>query len=176
MHTKIRKKETCSICQRTVMCMKLHLRRKHNGEHKYKCRLCEEKFLYKSNLTEHIRVKHDTDKQHMKKERLLCTYCGNFLHSRKAYGYHMLSHKGEKPFQCSFCIKKFRSHNYLKIHERSHTDERPYPCTYCNRAFRDNSTLKGHIRTHTGEKPFVCPICNRGFAQRIAMKTHLKIH
>lgn len=178
MHLVTREKQTCKICNRTVMSMSLHMRRKHNGEFKYKCKQkdCNEKYFYKSHLMEHVRTEHVEESILAKKENLLCTHCGKILHSRKAYGYHVLLHSGEKPFKCNFCDKQYRSHNYLRIHERSHTDERPYPCTHCDRAFRDSGTLKGHVRTHTGEKPFVCNICGRGFAQRIALKTHMKIH
>lgn len=134
----------------------------------------------------------------------LCVECGKSFKSASSLDYHLMVHRGEKPFACKRCAMRFTGKRHLLIHEQIHNDmkyacdicqktfstvvtmkahqkkvheNRPrVTCDICHRQYYSNYHLKRHMMIHTGEKPHKCQHCGRAFAQNATLTDHLRIH
>ncbi|XP_006562778.1 zinc finger protein 664 isoform X2 [Apis mellifera] len=197
-------KYTCEICGFTTnnkISLRMHHRRVHERDYRYRCDQCDKGFMSNYDLEDH-------KTSHLETKAFICEFCGNG-YSQRSY---LVSHKRvmhgikmstPKAFQCNICNKRsfateqeLRSHlnlhsqmflcaecgqkfatNYaLKLHCRRHTGEKPYQCPFCPKAFARSPALRVHKLTHTGERPYVCNICGQSFTQRSSLMVHHKKH
>nr|XP_057926015.1 zinc finger protein 236-like [Doryrhamphus excisus] len=142
---------------------------KKTGKKCFICSFCSKSFIYKSDLTKHMR-------RHTGEKPYCCSICGKGLSDKRTMLSHMRTHTGERPFSCSMCYKRFHDKQILVKHMRTHTGEKPFNCSVCAVAFSQLSSLNTHMRTHTGEKPFSCSNCGKTFAKKVNMVSHMRTH
>ncbi len=121
MHSSEKKMFQCDICGISITTksnMNKH-RRKHTGEKKYKCRFCNQYFLYHDSRERHEKTHPEWDgvRKHV------CQVCGKDLHSKYKLQIHMVIHSGTKPFECSHCDYKSHRKSGLVAHMKRHERE-----------------------------------------------------
>ncbi len=107
MHpTADRKKETCQICHKQVLHLKLHLKQTHNPDRKIDCTECSKTFLSKQGFKLHMSYEHgDGGKRE-------CPKCGKYVYGLKE---HLKTHTGEHKKPCPVCDKNIPKYS-LKHH------------------------------------------------------------
>ena len=113
---------------------------------KHQCIQCGKLFGQQGNLTTHIKIVHQKQKDHR------CTYCGKLFSVKTSMRNHMRSvHEGRRDFQCLVCladgvVKTFTEAGSLRRHVRSvHEGRRDHICSKCNKGFPERSALKKHM-------------------------------
>ncbi|KAK0083706.1 hypothetical protein PV325_008377 [Microctonus aethiopoides] len=150
---------------------------------KYCCQICDRTYLYKKNLTAHLRLCHseiliDTGEP---KTVHKCMHCSQTFFSLTQYKNHTKSHQSRnilssRQFLCDLCGIKVSSKRTLEVHTRIHTGEKVINCEICGKGFSTKECLKVHQRIHTGEKPYICHQCGKDFSQRTSLVIHLRYH
>lgn len=159
------------------------------------CRFCEAEFLLASELDDHFRDQHSSEKYQFQ-----CEQCNKLFIDAIKYGSHMKSHETRKyicPFcnrkyiskeslenhkkrehakinmKCSVCLKSFTKMNLFKYHMKTHSSDKRFKCKFCPKQFLQPHHLQNHERTHTGEKPFLCTVCGQTFNLKLTLDAHL---
>ncbi|XP_022127183.2 zinc finger protein 2 homolog isoform X1 [Pieris rapae] len=142
----------CDDCQRTFKSkailsthLKRHLRHAKDDAWRYKCNDCDEKFMVKRNLEDHINF------EHLKIIKYVCDVCSKVFKTHRCLTRHVKS-----------------------VHEKIRPPKNKI-CDYCGRGFSSTAVLKNHITTHTGERPHKCPYCSATFGQTASLYTHKKL-
>lgn len=204
-HTQIHRgiEYACEVCGFTTInkfSLRMHHRRVHQRDFRYRCDQCDKGFMSNYDLQDH-------KASHLGRKTFICEFCGN-AYSQKSYlvahkrVIHRIQKSAPKEFQCNICNKsfateqnlrnhvglhsqmflcaqcgkKFATNHALKLHGRKHTGERPYECMVCSKAFARSAALRVHKLTHTGERPYVCDLCGQSFTQRSSMMVHRRKH
>lgn len=204
-HTQIHRgiEYACEVCGFTTInkfSLRMHHRRVHQRDFRYRCDQCDKGFMSNYDLEDH-------KASHLGRKTFICEFCGN-AYSQKSYlvahkrVIHRIQKSAPKEFQCNICNKsfateqnlrnhvglhsqtflcaqcgkKFATNHALKLHGRKHTGERPYECMVCSKAFARSAALRVHKLTHTGERPYVCDLCGQSFTQRSSMMVHRRKH
>lgn len=159
------------------------------------CRFCNEEFLLSTELDEHIRDYHKSEKFPYE-----CLKCDRLFTSLKGLEFHLKFHN-RKYFNCPFCKHKFTSEAFLEKHKKkehvivdlecptcfkkftkkklfdyhlkSHEADKPFKCRYCPKQFLQCHHLSDHERIHTKEKPFLCTYCGLSFSLALSLNSHL---
>ncbi|KAM9329556.1 uncharacterized protein PAF06_003895 [Gastrophryne carolinensis] len=136
----------CSQCGKELSTLKkLHDHIAYHSEARpHKCQLCDKAYKIKSDLTQHIKVKHVEATTGKTPLLQLCEFCGQAV---KHYKSHKIFCSGIKKFKCDFCVQSFHRISELKRHTWTHTGELPYRCKICGKGCRHPSNMKKHIRT-----------------------------
>ena len=86
----------------------------HLDEKRYKCNICEKKFLCKSKVARHM-VTHTGEKPHK------CGICEKSFALKETLKRHIRTHTGEeKPLICKICKLFFERQSNLIVHIKSH--------------------------------------------------------
>ncbi|KAH1003733.1 hypothetical protein HUJ04_003603 [Dendroctonus ponderosae] len=133
-----------------------------------KCDICNKRF---ADLKRHFKAAHENDGKNYK-----CEYCNKFFRGKDGLKFHLMIHRGDKPFCCEFCGKRFILNTFLKQHLRTHPESnvKPFKCLYCEKTFIKKSVLDNHTNTHTGDRPFQCEVCSKSFTGRKYLTAHVK--
>lgn len=147
----------------------------HSNDRQYGCMVCEQKFVQKINLINHLKV-HNSTKTH------LCNECGKrwaktaISFSRQIIEFrivmnnivvsffsfvgqsqllrHCTQHTNVRAFECEICKKFYKTKRDLKLHLMVHSASRPHKCYVCSKTFLSTSKLKQHLNIHSGDRPF----------------------
>merc|ERR1719319_706558 len=163
----------------------------------YQCDSCEKKFKHKKHMKRHIVLNHteygvsqkefvtmlQIQRKAMKrgrKEKILCTTCGDSFRSPSDLSRHNLTHTGEnrarsaKSLKCEQCEIKFTRRPALDLHMvKEHRAEFPFKCNQCESGFVTNQFLKRHISVkHSDETPFSCEHCGQMFKLKERLVAH----
>ncbi|XP_063371829.1 zinc finger protein 880-like [Cydia amplana] len=133
--------------------MSYYQHKKYNLKHidpeklKYKCPLCDKKFLKAARLEEHNMA------VHLKVTPIRCTIP-----------------------DCDFaCSSKPVLRTHIRMVHRNLRFVRNHVCDTCGKAYTTKKTLEGHMRSHTGERPFHCELCTSTFSYEAALYNHNKL-
>lgn len=157
----------------------------HNNDRQFGCMLCDQKFVQKINLVNHVKV-HNAIKTHS------CDECGKryllqeneniVFHCPRSvdpfnknifldYSFvgqsqllrHHTYHTNIRTFECEVCKKFYKTKRDLKLHLMVHSVQRPHKCSTCDKTFLSTSKLKQHLNVHTGLRPYKCHYCPKDF-------------
>lgn len=85
----------------------------HSEDRNYTCEICQKKFRYTHNLSQHRRT-------HTQERRHRCEYCQGAFLTTSALKKHVMLHTGERKFKCDICTKGFITNYNLNIHRKVH--------------------------------------------------------
>ncbi|XP_066254703.1 zinc finger protein ZFP2-like isoform X15 [Euwallacea similis] len=167
-------KHICEVCGASISNNKKNIKshmKQHDPNYKKTVEICDICNKACSNLKRHFKTAHENDGKNFH-----CEHCGKFFKGRDGLKFHLMVHRGEKPFTCKFCEKKFLSKGFLQEHLRSHpeSDLKPFECGVCGKTFIKKSVLGYHMNTHTGNRPFKCQFCSKGFTMQKYLAIHVK--
>ena len=163
--------QKCNVCSKEYnrKYMKIHKRTVHNLS-KFLCRKCRRDFFNKTNLDNHVKLKHTYTKS------ILCTFqdCDSLFKFESEMVNHRKRHQDVKPLLCNMCDKSFKYSSGLNHHILVHTGERPHKCQLCSFDCRDPGVLRRHQYTHSSKKLFDCESCGKAFKDKGEMRRHKK--
>ena len=139
----------------------------------WKCPFCLQIFTAKSQLTQHMVVKHGAARNDIS-----CEICGKQFISDRIYRVHKRTvHEGNYGFTCPICQKGFMGEGDLDGHLNKHKGIKPYACEACSSTFSHRKNLLSHIRcTHEGIHNFICAICQKSFRRKSEFDKHMIKH
>lgn len=103
----------CEICGKKVVNLNQHLKDVHGDQDKFKCSVCDKKFMARSGLQKHKLVHSDSN-------NYLCTICGKGTKFGYSMRIHMRTHDEVKPFECLVCLKTFTTKQWRDNHTKTH--------------------------------------------------------
>lgn len=136
---------------------------------KYRCDLCDEEFLSKSDRNQH-------QTRHGKKQYHICAICNeDFEYSSVLKLHYKINHHitDGKPYICDGdnCHQAFATLSSLNKHKSKHSEKRNYQCKICNSSFKRKSSLLRHIQTV--HRSTVSPHRNKQLSARDDSRKHL---
>eukprot|EP00088_Acartia_fossae_P016610 TRINITY_DN1930_c1_g1_i4.p1 TRINITY_DN1930_c1_g1~~TRINITY_DN1930_c1_g1_i4.p1 ORF type:complete len:564 (+),score=75.10 TRINITY_DN1930_c1_g1_i4:155-1846(+) len=138
----------------------------------YRCKKCKRSFHNKLELNDHQAIHTITDAASFS-----CGECSLTFLSAQYLNCHMRDVHSGKKFNCDICSKSFRAQRYLNEHKsKIHSGKEKPKCSICHKEFRGKGELKTHSVIHTGERPYKCLICSKSFRARSNLDVHMKIH
>ncbi|XP_060535187.1 zinc finger protein 501-like [Cylas formicarius] len=170
------RKYRCDVCDKRFLGtndLKKH-KRVHTDERPYVCNECGVGFRQGGSLKNHIACKHSPGLQ--SKEVFVCEYCNKHFPIKERLRLHLRVHTGDRPYDCDVCDKKFARGGQLAQHMRVHTKDKPYVCRLCDASFTCSANLKLHMNRHLDIRQFVCDICGKSFFRRDALRKHLNCY
>ncbi|PSN39010.1 hypothetical protein C0J52_14032 [Blattella germanica] len=163
------RKFMCEICNE-VFILKHHLTEHmviHTGVQPFSCKICKLAFSKKSLLKIHKST-------HRTESPFSCTVCNKLFSHSHNLAAHMVVHSRVNLFSCSICKQSFSKKSNLNSHMRTHTKVHSFSCNVCNKLFSQNNELIAHMVTHT--RPFCCDVCKQTFSQKHSLTMHMSKH
>lgn len=161
--------DKCNMKFSSKQVLEKHFRKTHS-EKPFKCELCSKGYSNKAILNRHSCTP--------SRQKTSCKICGKVYRSLGSMAYHLLKHKGEKPFACGVCGFRCYRKDYLDTHLITHLNSLPKNktliCYACNQKFKLKEELREHTKLHMGD--FVCKICSRRFNTKDSLISHLKTY
>lgn len=117
-----------------------------------------------------------------------CDACGRKFVREAVYQYHVLLHRGERPYSCTECAKAFKSGPVLMLHEKCHEKSGvkeestvlgnglTYQCSICDKLYDNKTSLRDHEIQHSVDGEFTCKVCGKKFRSLIGLKIHSNKH
>ena len=121
----------------------------HSEDKQFKCKTCQEKFYFNSELTAH-RMKHRTEPAF----KCMASGCEKIFYRNSDLNAHVPVHSGTI-HKCDHpgCTYSNKDQRLLKGHQRSHSTKKTFKCKYadCNESFKHTMARLRHYRTVHGE-------------------------
>ncbi len=144
---------------------------------RYRCNICDDRFLYPYELTNHIA-------KHTGNEKYECNIdkCKKKFFSAISFRKHKESHGVFSNYLCSICNKSLASsysleaHNISKKHlTMASLKHNRYTCDICPETFSSKRKKEYHCSiSHPEYKPYPCSACNKRFVTLQVQKHHYK--
>jgi len=142
----------CSLCEQkfvTKNALKNHIKQIHLGETST-CHICHKEY---KDLYHHVKYFHERIRA------FECSYCDKKFQAKKLLYNHVQSiHLGEKT-RCPDCHKDISVDNYSR-HVRETHEKVKKPCPHCDKEFA-MSNLSRHIRQVHNNESTECPECGK---------------
>jgi hypothetical protein len=138
---------------------------------RYKCELCEFKFVSNCNLQTHIKQVHDQIKD------FECTKCEYKCSTNSHLQRHIKAvHDQIKNFECEKCEYKCSQNVDLQQHIKSvHDKIKDFECELCEYKCSKNGDLQKHIKqVHNKIKDYECELCEYKCSENGTLQQHIK--
>lgn len=134
----------CSHCSKRLASERLLRDHMRNHINHYKCPLCDMTCSSPSNLSNHMRYRHSTERPYA------CNFCEYSGKSQADLCKHLRTHLSEPQFKCpnDVCGYVTRSAHTLKLHvlkEHKKNDVARYICHLCQKTFARGAYLTRHL-------------------------------
>ena len=149
--------DQCDSKLDTKYSLKTHILPGHEGK-KFYCEDCKNQYSSKTSLNRQVILFHGTNSLLKKNKKesshgdqklgSVCKQCGKSFILRWVLRQHMITHKGEKPYNCEQCFKSFNQKTNLKTHMVVHTGVRAYVCPECKKDFKTKDIQRYHLVKH----------------------------
>ena len=156
----VEKSHSCNICDQTFLAkvnLENHIKFKHSDVRKIECTKCDAKFKQKKNLNAHVLRVHGTN-------------------SRKEDYWQDLE---KETFKCVHCGTIFARNTDLKVHiSQKHAVQNVFQCTHCGKEYSYKKSLERHTLEKHGlvTRKFECPDCGKIFNQKRNIERHQYLH
>ncbi|GFO46137.1 Zinc finger protein 569 [Plakobranchus ocellatus] len=159
----------CGHFYNNIAVLGQHMTKKHAGEKRFKCGVCQNAYVAAHMLARHM-LSHSGERPRM------CDTCGKSFPDSAQLRKHRIVHTDDKPFLCKQCGQAFKHRNTLRSHERIHSGSKPFKCKLCDASFAQRASLKYHESSHLGLKPYMCQICGNSYTRATTLKVHMNHH
>ncbi|MPC36513.1 zinc finger protein 525-like [Portunus trituberculatus] len=159
----------CEKCEEVFMCKTMlheHIL-VHSGVTPYECEVCDERFIHRRDFLRH-RLTH-SDQNNM------CKTCGKIFLSKSHLRDHMSVHTLKKNFKCKECGKMFGRKSNLTRHTKLHTGKKMFRCA-CGNSFPSKNHLAIHTKVHCDKGHFTCDKCGEQFETKSSITRHVLTH
>ncbi|CAH0396219.1 unnamed protein product [Bemisia tabaci] len=149
----------------------------HSKEKRFVCDFCPKKYVQRSTVNFHMRLKHLRENDPTREEKYKCNFCAAKFATRSKFTEHAnLMHQDKRPFRCNACqstfLQKYLLVNHVKL---CHLKERPFSCDFCAITYQSSHRLMHHLDTiHHRENPFKCNLCSVKFARKHQLNAHIE--
>ena len=126
------------------------------------CEVCQNRFMFKSDLVEHMRSTHAN-------RRFECVQCDKSFGLKKHLLRHVRSIHNKDVHKCEQCSKTFNRADALKRHQLICK----FKCPRCSNSFDSMSHLTEHMKICPVPS---CDICSKIFVSQQELKQHEKMH
>lgn len=167
----------CDVCDakfRSKGGMNGHKVTKHKRNQGFECQICEQKFVRKDVLANHIRNIHE-------KVRFDCKHCDAKLNSMQSLIRHVKTlHQNPDTIKCPICQEELDRKIFLKRHIiKTHVtalDPGRFECSVCLKIFKAEDQTYQHIKVqHESPQLKKCEMCEKEFYSTSTMRSHFKI-
>ena len=106
------------------------------------CKLCDARFYQKTDLNNHIKCVHGSEKPYH------CHICATSFAGNSYLKRHMNKvHEKKRSHECKICAASYKHRNDLKVHIVSfHEGKKPFKCINCDVSY----TQKHNLTKHSG--------------------------
>lgn len=171
----------CKICSQSftkISDIILHDEKFHNkNNRKFKCTQCEEKFLKKvylnNHMKKHFQILADRKKKYTTNS-FECDICKNSYSTYRNIKRHIIIHmKCKYVYDCPICEKSFSCPREMNTHILTHVGGKPFVCDICKKSYLQKRYLMSHIRdVHEKIKKYSCNICHKNFLKIAQLQKH----
>ena len=159
----------------------------------HQCRLCDNVFTKKSELSAHNQVCGRSFERNDLSENESLIHTSTKLHKGTFCSETSKSHENEQPdisdgkHQCTECNRNFTLRSFLNRHiNYAHrtkkalgsgpdkSDQENFQCNICNKTLISKNNLKEHMRIHNPDLQFECPYCHKKCTHRTNLQRHIK--
>jgi len=171
LHPRISPKHSCRLCEEKFYA-KLDLSA-HNALHhgqEFECKLCDMTFKHKGTRDRHAVVAHN-DETH------ICEICSSTFKTKSAIRAHMKRKHSEKPrykYPCNFCTQGAQSEETLLKHVDNNHNGRQFICSFCPSTFTSEDGRSVHEKRNHSEKTIPCKQCDKKFSKTCYLNDHIK--
>ncbi|XP_068618828.1 zinc finger protein draculin-like isoform X2 [Battus philenor] len=166
---------TCKYCYKRFYIkenMRTHMKLQHARGMKianhYICGVCEEPFLLKDKLDEHMTV-------HVKNEELLkCIFCNKQFTHNVLLNEHEKEHLITGKYKCTACDMSYDCRSNLALHIKSHLRIKDFVCQHCGKDFLRLTSMRRHVQICHAGQTIQCPICKKKLKGHLT--EHLRTH
>ncbi|KAL4231684.1 Zinc finger protein 34 [Mactra antiquata] len=171
-------KVKCKICNKSLessRSLRRHLFITHldKNEKKFICIVCDQHFLTKSELKNHLKIHKDC-------RPYRCKICSKTFRQLGHVKEHLLSHASTSKYQCPLCVLIFKTQHSLLHHVARHCRVNPFECPMatCVLKFATIYLLNIHLRQCMENDPddLKCKLCQIVCISKHEAITHLKTH
>ena len=159
---------TCNACNtrfQRISALRLHIQKHHRRQRTFSCASCPSTFVYRHELNNHVRDRHQ--------DRHPCPNCERSYSDRSGlWAHNRVQHSGIRAV-CPICSERFSNKYALKGHVESIHENRQWSCpAECGKMFKQKSSSTEHYRAvHQGRR-HRCAICGKSFTRPDSLSSH----
>ena len=177
--------QNCFLCNLDfpdLFLFKVHMRRTHKTDGKYKCDRCDNKVIHHSSYELYL---HHMTKEHGVGVYLYkCDKCDKVCKDRRDLKGHSVVHLSEdqrEKIVCEQCGRYFKGRHNLNQHLKSfHNEYKIQPkdklknCTKCDKEFNESELFEEHLKSCLDTfQQFPCKFCNVTWVSHLSLELHI---
>ena len=165
----------CESCERSYpdeAARERHIQNIH-GEKLFPCDRCDQSFVRKYKLKEHLLVKH------IRSRNFVCEICKDGFIRNGDLKVHVLNkHSDERPYKCAQCDISFKRTGDFNRHKKTHDPTKHEQCPVCMKNFKSKQGLKNCLESHSIETQeyILCTWdgCKASLKSPLVLKEHIR--
>lgn len=182
----------CSECFLTKTLLRQHEEAEHFPTYGlfYQCHHCDQQFIDKRVLIEHIKNRHPEYIDHrlspmsgalfyrkINDTCFECKLCDFVAADRQSMLPHRMVHSALLKYRCDRCEKCFSLRSRYLSHMNSHLPVKPFECDLCHKRFIAKRNVQIHVQAvHQKVKSYRCNRCGKVFSYKSSLRLHTETH